>query len=92
MFRAVHAHTGRSVALKVIVPAFASDESFLRRFEREARAAGSLRHPNIVDVTDFGYATTARGRVAYLVMEFLDGCALADVLRWRMADVDFTAD
>ena len=81
VFRAVHAHTGRSVALKVIVPAFASDESFLRRFEREARAAGSLRHPNIVDVTDFGYAATPRGRLAYLVMEFLDGCSLADVLR-----------
>ncbi|MEO8360696.1 MAG: serine/threonine-protein kinase [Vicinamibacteria bacterium] len=81
VFRASHAHTGRSVALKVIVPAFAGDETFLRRFEREARAAGSLRHPNIVDVTDFGYATTSRGRLAYLVMEFLDGCSLADVLR-----------
>ena len=81
VFRAVHSHTGRTVALKVIVPAYAADESFLRRFEREARAAGSLRHPNVVDVTDFGYATTERGRLAYLVMEFLDGCSLADVLR-----------
>lgn len=81
VFRASHAHTGRSVALKVIVPAFAGNESFLHRFEREARSAGSLRHPNIVDVTDFGYATTSRGRLAYLVMEFLDGCSLADVLR-----------
>ena len=67
VFRATHVHTGRVVAVKVIVPAYARDESFLRRFEREARAAGSLRHPNIVDVTDFGYATTTRGRLAYLV-------------------------
>lgn len=81
VFRAVHAHTGRTVALKVIVPRFAADESFLKRFEREARAAGSLRHPNIVDVTDFGYAQTPSGRLAYLVMEFLEGCSLADVLK-----------
>lgn len=81
VFRAVHVHTGRMVALKVIVPDYASDESFLRRFEREARAAGSLRHPNIVDVTDFGYAVTPKGRLAYLVMEYLDGCSLADVLK-----------
>ncbi len=81
VFRAVHSHTGRTVALKVIVPAYAADESFLRRFEREARAAGSLRHPNLVDVTDFGYAMTEHGRIAYLVMEFLEGCSLADVLR-----------
>lgn len=81
VFRATHVHTGRTVAVKVIVPAYARDESFLRRFEREARAAGSLRHPNIVDVTDFGYAATTRGRIAYLVMEYLEGCSLADVLR-----------
>ena len=81
VFRATHVHTGRTVAVKVIVPAYARDESFLRRFEREARAAGSLRHPNIVDVTDFGYAATPRGRIAYLVMEYLEGCSLADVLR-----------
>lgn len=81
VFRATHAHTGRAVALKVVVPAYARDEQFLRRFEREARAAGSLRHTNIVDVTDFGYATTPRGRLAYLVMEYLDGCSLAEVLR-----------
>jgi len=40
-----------------------------------------LRHPNIVDVTDFGYAEADGRRVAYLVMEYLDGCSLADVLR-----------
>src|SRR5262249_35018586 len=44
-------------------------------------AAGRLRHPNIVDVTDFGVATLNEQTVAYLVMEYLDGCSLDDVLR-----------
>jgi len=81
VFRALHVGTDRTVALKVIVPDFADRPDFLARFEREARACGRLRHPNIVDVTDFGYAEAGGRRVAYLVMEYLDGCSLADVLR-----------
>ena len=81
VFRAVHLGTDRTVALKVIVPDFADRPDFLARFEREARACGRLRHPNIVDVTDFGYAEADGRRMAYLVMEYLDGCSLADVLR-----------
>jgi serine/threonine protein kinase len=81
VFRAVHLGTDRIVALKVIVPDHAQRADFLARFEREARACGRLRHPNIVDVTDFGYADAGGRRLAYLVMEYLDGCSLADVLR-----------
>jgi len=81
VFRAVHLGTDRTVALKVIVPDHAQRADFLARFEREARACGRLRHPNIVDVTDFGYADVNGSRLAYLVMEYLDGCSLADVLR-----------
>jgi serine/threonine protein kinase len=81
VFRAVHVGTDRTVALKVIVPDRAQDADFLARFAREARACGRLRHPNIVDVTDFGYAEDEGRRLAYLVMEYLDGCSLADVLR-----------
>jgi serine/threonine protein kinase len=81
VFRAVHLGTDRTVALKVIVPDLADRPDFLARFEREARACGRLRHPNIVDVTDFGYAEADGRRMAYLVMEYLDGCSLADVLR-----------
>ncbi len=81
VFRAVHLGTDRTVAVKVIVPDFADHPDFLARFEREARACGRLRHPNIVDVTDFGYAEADGRRMAYLVMEYLDGCSLADVLR-----------
>jgi serine/threonine protein kinase len=81
VFRAVHLGTDRTVALKVIVPDHAQDAGFLARFAREARACGRLRHPNIVDVTDFGHAEHQGRRLAYLVMEYLDGCSLADVLR-----------
>jgi len=81
VFRAVHEGTGRTVALKVISPRLASEPEFLQRFQREARACGRLRHPNIVDVTDFGAATHRGDLLAYLVMEYLDGSSLADVLR-----------
>lgn len=80
VYKATHLGTKRIVALKVIHPQFSNNDEFVERFRREAEAAGRLRHPNVVDVTDFGFAQTRRGRIAYLVMEHLDGCALADVL------------
>jgi serine/threonine protein kinase len=64
----------------LITPQFMRNEEFVERFKREARAAGRLRHPNVVDVTDFGFARAGSERVAYLVMEYLDGCTLGDVL------------
>jgi len=66
--------------LKLIAPRFMRNDEFVERFKREARAAGRLRHPNVVDVTDFGFASVREGQVAYLVMEYLDGCTLGDVL------------
>jgi serine/threonine protein kinase len=72
--------TERYVALKLISPQFMRNPEFVERFKREARAAGRLRHPNVVDVTDFGFARVKEGQVAYLVMEYLDGCTLGDVL------------
>src|ERR1700741_3207972 len=72
--------TERYVALKLISPQFMRNNEFVERFKREARAAGRLRHPNVVDVTDFGFARVKGGQVAYLVMEYLDGCTLGDVL------------
>src|ERR1044072_8618057 len=80
VYLATHIGTGRPVALKVIAPQFMTNDEFVERFKREARAAGRLRHPNVVDVTDFGFAHVGTERVAYLVMEYLDGCTLADVL------------
>jgi serine/threonine protein kinase len=80
VYLATHIGTERPVALKVIVPQFMERAEFVERFKREARAAGRLRHPNVVDVTDFGFANTSQGRVAYLVMEYLDGCTLGEIL------------
>src|SRR5438309_5339565 len=71
VFRAVHLGTTRTVAMKVIVPQLAGEEEFLFRFQREAEAAGRLRHPNVVNVTDFGTTGVEHGQLAYLVMEFL---------------------
>ncbi|MDT4966571.1 MAG: serine/threonine protein kinase, bacterial [Acidobacteriota bacterium] len=80
VYMATHLGTERPVALKIIAPEFMRNDEFIERFKREARAAGRLRHPNVVDVTDFGFAKRGDERVAYLVMEYLDGCTLADVL------------
>lgn len=80
VYLGTHIGTERPVALKVIAPQFMKRPEFVERFRREARAAGRLRHPNVVDVTDFGFAETDNGRVAYLVMEYLDGCTLGEIL------------
>src|SRR5262245_18844961 len=80
VYLATHLGTERYVALKLISPQFMRNSEFVERFKREARAAGRLRHPNVVDVTGFGFARVKEGQVAYLVMEYLDGCTLGDVL------------
>lgn len=80
VYLATHLGTERPVAVKVIAPQFMERPEFVERFRREARAAGRLRHPNVVNVTDFGFAETHEGRVAYLVMEYLDGCTLGEIL------------
>lgn len=80
VYLATHLGTDRYVALKLIAPQFMLNPEFVERFKREARAAGRLRHPKVVDVTDFGFSGEGNDRVAYLVMEYLDGCTLSDVL------------
>ncbi len=80
VYLATHVGTERPVALKIIAPEFMTRLEFVERFKREARAAGRLRHPNVVNVTDFGFADTEGGNVAYLVMEYLDGCTLGEIL------------
>ena len=80
VYLATHLGTERPVAVKIIAPQFMQRTEFVERFRREARAAGRLRHPNVVDVTDFGFADSKGGQVAYLVMEYLDGCTLGEIL------------
>src|SRR5215216_3381265 len=83
VFLATHLGTKRPVALKVIAPQFMANEEVGERFRREAEAAGRLRHPNVVNVTDFGVALVGRDKLAYLVMEYLDGCSLGDMIKER---------
>lgn len=66
----------RDVALKVLHPHLANDPTFLQRLSREAKAAASLSHPHIVGVLDQG----EDGHIAYLVMEYVKGHTLRDVM------------
>ena len=69
----------RDVALKLLSPALATSEEHLARFQREARAASGLNHPNICTIYDIGQAAEADGR-PYLVMELLRGFTLFEAL------------
>ena len=66
----------RTVAIKVLLPQFARDVSFVDRFRREAQAAARLNHPNLVGIYDSG----ADGETQFLVMEFIQGRTLEDFL------------
>src|SRR5215475_73979 len=81
VYRATHVGTGRRVAVKVIAPELAGNSEFIERFRREAKTIGLLRHPNIVNVTDFGVTGAGDQTVAYLVMEYLEGQTLAERLK-----------
>lgn len=72
---------GREVAVKVLRSDLARDPSFQVRFRREAQAAASLNHPAIVAVYDTGEDRTTTGATPYIVMEYVEGETLRDVLR-----------
>ncbi len=74
VYKARHQRLDRLVAIKVLHPAFKDDESFLRRFTREAQVVARLEHPNIVPVYDFA---EFEGH-PYLVMRYVDGETLKD--------------
>src|SRR5262249_40063050 len=78
VYLGTHLGTTRVVAVKGIAPRGAPEPQYLARYQREDQACGRLRHPNIVNVTDFGIARSTRGDMPYLVMEFLDGQTLYD--------------
>lgn len=78
VYLAMHLGTARTVAVKIIIPEYAARDELIVRFQREAAATGRLRHPNVVNVTDFGVASAAGTQLAYLVMEYLDGQTLAE--------------
>jgi eukaryotic-like serine/threonine-protein kinase len=67
---------GRPVAIKILAPQYAKDQSFVDRFRREAQSAARLNHPNVVGVYDTG----SDDGTHYIVMEFVEGRTLADFL------------
>ena len=67
----------RKVALKLITPAFASDEGFRRRFLREATAAAAIEHPHILPV----YAAGESNGILFMAMRLIDGRDLREILR-----------
>jgi hypothetical protein len=77
VYKALDTRLDRTVAIKVLPAALAVDAVARERFEREARSISSLNHPNICTLHDVG----ADAGVAYLVMEHLEGEALADRLK-----------
>jgi Tol biopolymer transport system component len=76
VFRARDPRIGRDVAIKVLPKELAGDVERLRRFEQEARTAGTLNHPNLITIYDIG----DEGGAPYIVMELLDGATLRERL------------
>ena len=71
----------RDVAVKVLRVDLARDPQFQLRFKREAKNAAALNHPAIVAVHDTGDAQTSHGLLPYIVMEYVDGVTLRDIVR-----------
>jgi putative two-component system response regulator len=76
VYRAHHAALDRDVAIKVLPDFFAEDEGYRERFQQEARSVARLKHPNILNVFDFGQERD----VTYLVLELVEGGTLAERL------------
>jgi len=78
VYRATHVMLGKTVAIKLIKAAIMTSPEIVRRFQREARAATALNHPNIVSVYDLGQ--TPDGTL-YIAMEFIDGPSLKALIQ-----------
>ncbi len=77
VYRAFDQKKNRIVAIKVLRPEYESDEEFVRRFSREAEAASKVSHENIVNMLDVGID----GDMRYIVMEYVDGQTLKEMIR-----------
>jgi serine/threonine-protein kinase len=86
VYKAQDRSLGRIVALKMLQESMTSDEGFLRRFQREAHAAANLTHPNIVTVHDIGQD----GNRYYIIMEFVEGFTLKQIIRQYAENGRFT--
>jgi len=77
VYRGKHVLMDKTVAVKVLRPSLAVDDAVVARFSREAKAASRISHPHAVVVTDFGEAENG---VVFLVMEYLDGRTLKEII------------
>lgn len=84
VYEAEDTKLGRHVALKFLSPTMANDESLLQRFQREARAASALNHPNICTI----HGIEQQDATHFIVMELLDGESLADRIRGKGLDIE----
>lgn len=76
VYRAFQPSLGRAVAIKVLPPHPSLDENVVKRFEREAKTVGTLQHPHILSLYDYG----RQDNILYLVMAYADGGSLADLM------------
>lgn len=79
VYRAVDVRTGHSVAVKILKSEYNSDKEFLERFQREAQAASLMSHHNLVNLLDVG----VEGEYRYLVLEYVNGNTLKDIIRQK---------
>jgi len=84
VYRARQESLDRIVAVKVLSENLARSEEFIERFRREARTAANMRHPNVITVHDYGQDDNG---VPYLVLEFVEGETLADLMDYGLDDV-----
>ena len=78
VYRATHEAMGKQVAVKLLNPALAADATIAQRFEQEAMAASRIHHPHAINVMDYGIA---EGNTPFIVMEFIRGVTLGEMLR-----------
>ena len=97
VFRGVDTRLGRTVAVKLLRPDLARDPQFQARFKREAQAVAALNHPSIVAVFDTGDHAVPGDhddsvRVPYIVMEFVSGKTIRDMVRAKDVTIDQAID
>lgn len=80
VFKAHDRRLDRIVAIKVLKSEYHTDENFVRKFRRESLAAASISHPNIVSIYDVGQQEDPSGTIHYIVMEYIEGKTLKEVI------------
>jgi serine/threonine-protein kinase len=87
VYLAEHPMIGKRVAVKMLRPDLGTDPGLVSRFFQEAKAVNEIRHPNIVDISDFGHTEDG---IVYFVMELMEGQSLRDRLTAGAMPIDQT--